>query len=74
MTEDVLLSCCDLRKSYGKDAGLVRAVDGVDPDVAAGETLSAAQAAGGVGVAELARGVVVPGQVEEVGQAVVAAG
>ena len=27
-----------LRKEYGKDAGLVRAVDGVDLDVAAGET------------------------------------
>ena len=36
MTEDAaLLSCCGLRKTYGKDAGLVRAVDGVDLDVAA---------------------------------------
>jgi putative ABC transport system permease protein len=34
MTEDAaLLSCRDLRKTYGKDAGLVRAVDGVDLDV-----------------------------------------
>jgi ABC-type lipoprotein export system ATPase subunit len=29
-----------LRKQYGKQAGLVRAVDGVDLDVAAGETLA----------------------------------
>ena len=29
-----------LRKEYGKQAGLVRAVDGVDLDVAAGETLA----------------------------------
>ena len=35
-----LLSCRDLRKTYGKDAGLVRAVDGVDLDVAAGETVA----------------------------------
>ena len=41
MTEDVaLLSCCGLRKTFGKDAGLVRAVDGVDLDVAAGETVA----------------------------------
>ena len=31
---------CGLRKTYGKDAGLVRAVDGVDLDVAAGETVA----------------------------------
>jgi putative ABC transport system ATP-binding protein len=35
-----LLSCRDLCKTYGKDAGLVRAVDGVDLDVAAGETVA----------------------------------
>jgi ABC-type lipoprotein export system ATPase subunit len=29
-----------LRKEYGRDAGLVRAVDGIDLDVAAGETLA----------------------------------
>jgi putative ABC transport system ATP-binding protein len=40
MTEDALLSCCDLRKTYGREAGLVRAVDGVDLDVAAGETVA----------------------------------
>jgi len=41
MTEDAaLLSCCELRKTYGKDAGLVRAVDGVDLDIAAGETVA----------------------------------
>jgi putative ABC transport system ATP-binding protein len=41
MTEDAaLLSCRGLRKDYGKDAGLVRAVDGVDLDVAAGETVA----------------------------------
>ena len=41
MTEDAaLLSCCGLRKTFGKDAGLVRAVDGVDLDVAAGETVA----------------------------------
>jgi len=41
MTEDAaLLSCGGLRKTFGKDAGLVRAVDGVDLDVAAGETVA----------------------------------
>ena len=41
MTDDgALLSCCGLRKTFGKDAGLVRAVDGVDLDVAAGETVA----------------------------------
>ncbi|HEY6499127.1 MAG TPA: ATP-binding cassette domain-containing protein, partial [Streptosporangiaceae bacterium] len=29
-----------LRREYGRQAGLVRAVDGVDLDVAAGETLA----------------------------------
>ena len=40
MTEDALLSCRALRKTYGKDAGLVRAVDGVDLDVTAAETVA----------------------------------
>ena len=41
MAEDAaLLSCRDLHKTYGKDAGLVRAVDGVDLHVAAGETVA----------------------------------
>ncbi len=40
MTEDGLLGCRALRKTYGKGAGLVRAVDGVDLDVAAGETVA----------------------------------
>jgi putative ABC transport system ATP-binding protein len=41
MNEDAsLLSCRDLRKTYGKDAGLVRAVDGVDLDVATGEIVA----------------------------------
>src|SRR6266702_3646471 len=40
MSEDALLSCRALRKTFGKDAGLVRAVDGVDLDVAAGETVA----------------------------------
>jgi len=35
-----VLSARGLRKEYGKDAGLVRAVDGVDLDVAPGETLA----------------------------------
>jgi putative ABC transport system ATP-binding protein len=35
-----LLRARGLRKEYGRDAGLVRAVDGVDLDVAAGETLA----------------------------------
>ena len=35
-----VLGALALRKEYGRDAGLVRAVDGVDLDVAAGETLA----------------------------------
>ena len=36
-------ACCGargLRKQYGREGGLVRAVDGVDLDVAAGQTLA----------------------------------
>ena len=41
MAEDAaLLSCRGLSKTYGKDAGLVRAVNGVDLDVATGETVA----------------------------------
>jgi ABC-type lipoprotein export system ATPase subunit len=35
-----LLRATGLRKEYGKDAGLVRAVDGVGLDVGAGETVA----------------------------------
>ena len=35
-----ILRARGLRKEYGRDAGLVRAVDGVDLDVAPGETLA----------------------------------
>jgi ABC-type lipoprotein export system ATPase subunit len=35
-----ILRAHDLRKHYGKDEGLVRAVDGVDLDVAPGETVA----------------------------------
>ena len=53
MTEDAaLLSRCGLRKTFGKDAGLVRAVDGVNLDVAAGETV-AIMAPGGCGKSTL---------------------
>ncbi len=37
---DVMVRARKLRKEYGKDAGLVRAVDCVDLEVAAGETLA----------------------------------
>ena len=36
----LLLRATGLRKEYGKEGGLVRAVDGVDLDVAAGETVA----------------------------------
>jgi ABC-type glutathione transport system ATPase component len=35
-----------LRKEYGRQAGLVRAVDGTDLDVAPGETLAVRGASG----------------------------
>src|ERR1022692_2114084 len=35
-----VLRACGLRKEYGKGEGLVRAVDGVDLEVAPGETLA----------------------------------
>jgi ABC-type lipoprotein export system ATPase subunit len=35
-----LLRATGLRKEYGKEAGLVRAVDGIDLDVVAGETVA----------------------------------
>jgi len=39
-TDTVVLRASGLRKEYGKGAGLVRAVDTVDLDVAAGETVA----------------------------------
>jgi ABC-type oligopeptide transport system ATPase subunit len=38
--DDSMVRARGLRKQYGKDASLVRAVDGVDLDVAPGETLA----------------------------------
>jgi ABC-type lipoprotein export system ATPase subunit len=35
-----VLRACGVRKEYGKGEGLVRAVDGVDLDVGAGETVA----------------------------------
>jgi putative ABC transport system ATP-binding protein len=35
-----LLRACDLRKEYGSGTGLVRAIDGLDLDVAPGETVA----------------------------------
>ncbi|HTF09922.1 MAG TPA: ABC transporter ATP-binding protein [Asanoa sp.] len=40
MTNSPMLRARGLRKEHGKGAGLVRAVDGVDLDVAAGETVA----------------------------------
>jgi putative ABC transport system ATP-binding protein len=40
LTGSPVLAARGLRKEYGRDAGLVRAVDGVDLAVAAGETLA----------------------------------
>jgi putative ABC transport system ATP-binding protein len=37
---DCRLSTCGLCKSYGRDDGLVRAVDDLDLDVAVGETVA----------------------------------
>jgi ABC-type lipoprotein export system ATPase subunit len=40
MTNTLMVQARGLRKEYGKDAALVRAVDNVDLDVAAGETVA----------------------------------
>jgi putative ABC transport system ATP-binding protein len=40
MTNDALVQARDLRKEYGRGEGLVRAVDGVDLDVAPGEKVA----------------------------------
>jgi putative ABC transport system ATP-binding protein len=37
---DLVLRARGLRKEYGKESGLVRAVDGIDLDVATGETVA----------------------------------
>jgi ABC-type lipoprotein export system ATPase subunit len=39
-TDNPIVRACGLRKDYGKDESLVRAVDGVDLDIAQGETLA----------------------------------
>jgi ABC-type lipoprotein export system ATPase subunit len=39
-TDNPIARVCGLRKNYGKDESLVRAVDGVDLDIAQGETLA----------------------------------
>jgi ABC-type lipoprotein export system ATPase subunit len=39
-TDNPIARACGLRKDYGKDESLVRAVDGVDLDIAQGETLA----------------------------------
>jgi ABC-type lipoprotein export system ATPase subunit len=39
-TREAVLRARGLRRDYGRDAGLVRAVDGIDLDVAAGESLA----------------------------------
>ncbi|MGH3185125.1 MAG: ATP-binding cassette domain-containing protein, partial [Streptosporangiaceae bacterium] len=38
--DSYVLRACGLRKDHGRDASLVRTVDGVDLEVAAGETVA----------------------------------
>ena len=40
MTDDPIARARSLRKEYGRDEGLVRAVDGIDLDIALGETVA----------------------------------
>ena len=40
MTSDCLVRARGLRKEYGRDEGLVRAVDGVDLDIGRGERVA----------------------------------
>ena len=40
MTSDCLVRARGLRKQYGRDAGLVRALDGVDLDIGRGERVA----------------------------------